>query len=152
MFHARTASGHRITTNQAPATSNDALGLAIHFWRRTAVPHQNGTWDRRKEPVWHDPTTLLTLSTVFAFSNKSAIQAALSTQSRTLIDLPVARNFYAHRAQATLLAALSLAPHYGIPIQKNLSGLLLSRPINRTQPLILDWIDDIDFAVEMLCF
>jgi hypothetical protein len=67
------------------------------------------------------------------------------------LDLPVARNFYAHRNQGTEEAAQLIAPFYGIPSNLRVTKLLFSNPLRRPQPLIFEWIDEIKITADFLC-
>jgi hypothetical protein len=151
MLSAKTKAAHRIATNQVIASVDQAIGLAVRLWHPTAVPDASGRWHRRDEPTWHDPNILFRLAATYAFSHSADIQAALSMQSRAFIDLPVVRNFFGHRNQATRDAALAVGLQYGISGLKSPSQLLASRPLGRPQSLILDWIDDITATVQLLC-
>ncbi len=132
-------------------TIHDAIGLAISIitpWN-SFVP---GTIpDRRREPTWHDPNTLLRIAASQAFSHRSDIVAAFSTGSRTFQDLPRFRNYFAHRNDDTLKVARNAAPLYGIPRALKPSEILMSTPLNASEALIIIMIDDIVFTAEYLC-
>src|SRR5205823_2817708 len=93
-----------------------AIDTAIQITKPSLyLKHTPGApWSRRDEPSWHDPRTLLKLSQSLGFSNEADIQAAVSINPRVLLDLPVFRNFFAHRNRDTFLSAQRLASHYGI--------------------------------------
>ena len=115
------------------------------------MPKANGTWGRRDEPTWHDPQTLLRVGHAERFSHLSDIQAAFSAGYRFYVHLPVFRNYFAHRNKDTKYAAASIGPQYGISATKRPSQILLTRPLNRPQPLILEWMDEMQFTIEYLC-
>jgi hypothetical protein len=150
LLSARTERGHIIRTSATITSLAQGIGIAIHSWKPKTPAPPSGVWRRRDEPPWHDPTILLDLSNRLHFSNVATIQAALSMQSRTFVDLPVFRNFFAHRNQDSSRAALALAAQYSIAANRP-SEVLLSRATGRPQVLILDWIDDIHTTIEMLC-
>src|SRR5690606_6596746 len=117
----------------------------------SAVPNSSGIWNRRDEPDWNSSRTLITLCTMIGCSNLADITAAFSSGSRVLLDLPAFRNFYGHRNEQTQSAAMQLASHYGISATMRPSTILLTRGLGRGLPLIVDWIDDLDFTIEYLC-
>lgn len=131
--------------------TNAAIGYAIQQFKRYASPNILGRWHRRDEPPWHDPNTLLRVCANLRFSNTTKIQAAFSLNLRVFLDLPVARNFYAHRNQGTDEAAQLLAPLYGIPSNLRVTQLLFSNPLRRPQPLIFEWIDELKITADFLC-
>ena len=84
-------------------------------------------------------------------SNISDVQAAFSSGTRVFLDLPVFRNYFAHRNYQTEEAAMNAAAQYGIPVTLPPHQILFEKPIGRPQGLIHDWIDDMVFTVEYLC-
>jgi len=151
MFGAVSGRGSRIRTRFPTNNEDTAIGLAILQYRPRAHPRSHGAWRRRDEPAWHDPHTLLTLCDRFQFSNRSAIEGALSTGDRTFIDLPVFRNHFGHRDGHSQQAVQNLAPMYGLPSYLRPSHLLLTRPLKRTQTLVEDFMDAVVFAAEYMC-
>lgn len=133
------------------ATANDAIGVVMGRHRPYTKAPASGIWPRRDEPRWHDPHILLTSCADIGCSNLAEIQAALSIPTRAFIDLPVFRNFFAHRNQATASAARNLAAYYGIPGLQHPTDILRRVPIGRPEPLLVDWIDDIAIITEFLC-
>jgi hypothetical protein len=102
-------------------------------------------------PVWHDPQTLLRLTREAGLSNAPDVAAAFSINSRVFTDLPVLRNYLAHRSQATYRAALRVAPLNSIPIPRRPTDVLASVPVTSTQPLFHGWLGDFDLVAEYLC-
>jgi len=141
----------RIGVSHIIANENAAIGQAVLFWRPSATPRPDGSWERRDEPTWHDPASVLPICLARGFSNIADLQAAVSTGTRVFRDLPVFRNYYAHRNRRTRKAAVDLAPIYGIASTTRPSEILLARPLGRSQPLILDWLDDLRFTIEYIC-
>jgi hypothetical protein len=111
----------------------------------------DGSWHRRDEPAWHDPNILLTLANDVGASNLSDVRSAISGGFTVFSDLPVFRNFYAHRNPRSLRAAADLAPSYGIAASLRPTQILLSRPPSSPQLLIHEWFDELLFNVEFLC-
>jgi hypothetical protein len=133
------------------AAAGDAMGIAIRTWRPRATPNASGVWSRRDEPTWHDPNTLLTLAAVISCSNLADIQAAFSLGYSVFRDLPVCRNFFAHRNRHTERAAMDIALRHGIAGHPRPAKLLLSFPYGRPEPLLLEWLHQISFTVQYLC-
>ncbi|HVO69083.1 MAG TPA: hypothetical protein VMT24_03495 [Aggregatilineaceae bacterium] len=149
----RTASGMRVSTTINVNNSDQAIGLAIKRWnpKTSAKPGPGGSWNRRDEPPWHIPKVFMSICQNIGCSNQPDITAAFSAGFRVFDDLPVFRNFYAHRNEHTQRAAVRIATLYGIPATLRPSQILLSRPLGRPQPLAIDWLDDLSFTIEYLC-
>lgn len=142
--------GARITlSNISIRTFDDALDAAM----RKCKPwiRKRGNWDRRDEPAWHEPNTLIESCKEIGCSNQTEILNALSLSPQVFKHLPTFRNFYAHRNDHTVMKAKNIARHYSMPIQGHPSEILLTPAYGRPQILILDWIDDIHTIVELLC-
>lgn len=150
-FGCRTARRSTVTCSVGRLSYNEAVGQAVIKYRPRAVPKDDGSWHRRDEPTWHDPTVFTTLMAHVGSKNSLDVQHAFSTGTRTFIDLPVFRNFFAHRNFQSMRAAQSIGRQYGIPMTLPPSEILRRRPIGRPQALFLDWIDDVRFTMEYLC-
>ncbi len=150
-FSAVTIAGTRVNTATQATSENQVIGWAVNIWKKNATPRSDGSWNRRDEPTWQDPNFFIRACEGVGFSNIADIKAAFSTPERTFQDMPVFRNFFAHREGRTQKAAQLLASHYAIPSRKRPSAILLSRPPGRPQSLILEWLDHIAFTVEYLC-
>lgn len=147
----RTANGARISIGLSGLSYDDALGHIIRRHKPRAQPLSTGAWHRRDEPAWHDPNVFLDGCVQLRCSHVSQFTAAFSTGTSVFQQLPVFRNFYAHRNHQTLQATMALIPRYGIPWAASPTEALLSFPLSWTQPLLVQWLDDIDFTVEYLC-
>lgn len=147
---ALTTRGARIRVSPGRISLSDALGKAIHCYRPNALPNSVGQWYRRDEPNWHDTTTIIRICTNLGCSNLSIVNEAFSMGSRVFEDLPVFRNFYAHRNQQTEMAAKRLGPQYGISAILNPSEILFSCPLGRSRPLIFEWIDELLLTIRHL--
>jgi hypothetical protein len=142
----------RIQTSAHYSSPNDAIGAAILRFTPRARPHASGKWHRRQEPTWHDTNILLTLALDGGWSTASVVAAALSvTGVRAYVDLPVFRNFYAHRNASTQDAARACAPFYSIPQLRRVTDILLQVPQNGHEPLLVEWIDELDVVIDWLC-
>ena len=142
--------GLRITlSNPTVRTLTDGMGICMQtckpwIWAR-------GTWQRRDEPPWHDPQTLIRATNAIGCSHNVQIVAAFSTGTSVFAHLPTFRNFYAHRNDDTARKARVLALQYSISSSLQPTQILLSRSYGSPQPLVLDWFDDLSAVVSMLC-
>jgi len=141
----------RVQSPTVFANMEAALGFAIQAFRPHATPNVFGQWHRRDEPPWHDPNTLMQLAQLLAFQNQADIATAFSLQLRVFADLPIIRNFYAHRNLGTQTAAQAVALNYGIPTFHRATQMVLSNPVLRPQPLIFEWIDELRITADFLC-
>lgn len=151
MYSAVSRRRSQITAKPSRQTENQAMGFAVRHWRPRATPRADGSWQSRDEPTWHDPNQIIPIMRAQGLSSLTDFEAAFSTGDRTFIDLPVFRNYFGHRNGRSQVAAQNLAPHYGIPVTKRPSDILLFRPLSRHQLLILDWVDHVLFTIEYLC-
>jgi hypothetical protein len=151
MLGTRKEGGAVVTVRTPGLPLNTALGRAVRTFRAGATPNAAGAWHRRDEPKWHETRVIDALSFNEGFSNRTDILAALSISSRVFLDLPVFRNFFAHKSEQTSHAARNLSPLYGMAIPKKPSQVLLGRAMGRPQRLIEDWIDDLSLVMEYMC-
>lgn len=151
MAQAKKCGGGWITIANPGLSLNQCIGRAVLYYNPGAVPNAVGEYQRRLEPKWYLSNTLLELSVSERFSNTSDIAAALSISTRVFVDLPVFRNYFAHKNQHSRRAASNLAPNYGIGVLNRPSLILLTCPLLRPQRLIYDWMDDLRFVAEYLC-
>jgi hypothetical protein len=147
----RRAGGGRVRCAIAFPDFNAAIGAATVLHKHRAKPKSDGSWDRRDEPTWFDPNVLIRTFASIGASNSADVAAGLSSGTRVFVDLPVFRNYFAHRNQRTRAAAMRLAPQYGLPATLLPSEIILRRPFSRYQPLVHEWIDDLRFTVEYVC-
>ena len=156
-YYLSCAVGTKSTSKQlfySPVTNdiNQALGLIITRYKPTASARPDGTWHRRDEPTWHDYNTMLSGSTVLNLNNDILINNAFSSPNRVFKDLVVFRNFFAHKNKGTEQAARLLALQYGIPSTYRPSSILMQKATSRTQEIIYDWIDELVFTCNYLCY
>jgi hypothetical protein len=126
---------------------------AINFAMQTVKPYAKGgpPWSRREEPTWHDTQTLLKLSAAVGASNVLQVQAAFGLKTRVFLDLPVFRNFFAHRNDETARRVAARARYYGLSPQLRPSEMLCAASPGRPQRICSDWLDDICDVVQSLC-
>lgn len=149
----RVAGGRVVAGSFAGSTFTDAIRVAMTLHKPRVQPLPNGTFDRRHEPTWYDTTVFSTSCAALGCSNLADIQAALSTGTRAFLDLPVFRNFFAHRnAYSAAKVRVVAATHYSIPtIRRHPADVVAARPYGRPVPLLVDWIDDIVTTIQFLC-
>lgn len=149
---ARTTEGNRVDLTLPPGSPTDGIGFAVKRRYPNATPKQNGEWRRRDEPTWHRPETLMKLAKDLSFTNSAEISAAFSGGTRVFLDLPVYRNFFAHRGHGTFRAAMdNAAIQHGIVGAHSPAESLLSMLPGRPQSLLGEWFDDISLTVAYLC-
>lgn len=148
-----TESGVRVTCSLTGANFIDAIDASIKACKHMVWIKARGrkTWDRRDEPPWHLPSTLIDSGREIRCSNHASIVAAFALPTMVFNHLTKFRNFYAHRSYVTRALAQSLALHYSILPDQHPSRILCAAAYSRPQALILDWIDDILNVIDLLC-
>lgn len=150
-----TESGTRISCMSSVTSAEDAIDAAMKACKFSAWKSAGGRklWDRREEPPWHQPATLMKSCQEIGCTHHANIVAAFSLPASVFIHLTKARNFFAHRTDSTATQARAIASSYSISITGNEhpSRVLCVPAYSRPQPLILDWIDDVENVVGLLC-
>jgi hypothetical protein len=134
------SSGGRITSNISVTTVKDALKAV----RRVL------SVDPWKEPAWHDTSTLTKVATQLSLSNAGQILAGISIGTSTLGDVPVYRNFFAHRSRLAATRVSNVARRFGILGSVHPVDVLLTTAGSRPQAIILDFCADIYNIVDLL--
>lgn len=135
----------------------DPLGYAIVLFKPKATPISPATltsppaWHRRDEPPWHDPTVLMRICGNLKCSIQNEIINAFSLNLNVFRDLPIVRNFFAHRNSQTIQAVRNIAPRYTLPTHLIPTEFLISVSMNSTVPVILDWLAEMKITAEFLC-
>jgi hypothetical protein len=129
----------------------DPLGAAITCINSRARPNAQGVWHRRDEPAWHDPNVLMRVCGNVGCSIQVQIGQAFSLSQNVFNDLPVLRNFFAHRNGQTSQAAKNIAPRYTLPTSLSPTELLLSVSPGATELLILEWLTEMLITADFLC-
>ena len=150
VFTPKRCAGGRVTyTNAAIQTPGDVLFAANKLARG---PLAAAPITRRDEPSWHDIALFHNTCQHLQCSHLAHVQAALSLQTRVFHDLPSFRNFYAHRNGESAQKAVQLAKRIYLIVGPTHPSDVLAEPArNRTQALILDWLDDMSTIVDLLC-
>ncbi len=130
---------------------SDPLGAAITCCNRWAVLTASGVWHRRDEPAWHDPTVLMRVCGNLGCSIQVQIGEAFSINQNVFKDLPVFRNFFAHRNEQTSQAARNIAPRYTLPSSLSPSEILLAVSPRASNSVMLEWLTEINITAEFLC-
>jgi hypothetical protein len=132
-------------------TADSAVRFAIQTLRKPKfIPIKPSRLD---EPPWHDTGNFLQLHKVVGASNLLQIYAAFaggSTFAKLLKDI---RNFYAHRCDETFRKAAAVGVTLGLATKPTLraSSIMSSRLPKRPQNVIMDWLDDMENVVDLLC-
>lgn len=148
----RERGGRVIATAFTGTGFTDAITVAMRRHKPFKNPLPGGGWDRRDEPAWHDIAVLMTSCTDLGCSNLAQIHAALSMGTGVFNRLPTFRNFFAHRNEATAQSVRNAAGFYSIPVAgRHPAEILRSQPHGRPFPLLLEWIDDLQATIELIC-
>lgn len=131
--------------------NNDPLGTAIMCINNKARPKTSGVWSRRDEPTWHDPNVLMKVCQNLGCSNHQEVTSAFSLGQKAFTNLPVFRNFFAHRNEQTSTAVRNIAPQYMLPTYLAPTDLLMSVGPGATQSVILESLTEIKITAEFLC-
>lgn len=150
LFSARRVNGQKVTLHNAMV---QLPGHLLHMAAKAQKgPLAPAPTTRREEPSWHDVSVFVRTCQAIQCSHLADIQAALSIQGRACYDLPTFRNFYAHRNEESAQKALNLARTQYLIVGPRHPSEALSVPAKaRPQPLLLDWLDEIDAMMELLC-
>lgn len=106
----------------------------------------------RDEPTWHEKVCLLRMAQDLNFSNQAMIIAGLSYPTRFFNDLPIIRNFYAHRSHRSIEKVRELARrNYGIRSLVHPTDLVNQTLSGATQTLLSEWLGDMRTIGDTLC-
>lgn len=148
LLGAKRDTGQRVkVTVPSIRTTTDAIAFAMNLLK----PKKTPPWGRRDEPSWHDPRNLLKLLTECGASNLIQAQAAFSYPTSVFRDLPVVRNFFAHRNEESVRKTADVARSLGVSATLRPSEILCSRLRSRPQNVLSDWLDDLSNVIESLC-
>lgn len=146
---ARCMAGARVTIAVGGIrNSGDAITFAIRYFMSGK---KGPPWQRRDEPVWYRPNTLLQLMQALGTSNMAQVRAGFGYQTPAFTHMPTFRNFFAHRNEETARKVATIASYYGLSSAMRPSGILRSRSWGRPQSVLADWLDDIRQVVGLLC-
>ena len=155
-FGARDGLGRRIQL-EAIATADSVDEALTHAIRRTKPnTYRRGSppWNWADEPSWGSPKILLDSLDEIGASNRQIVSNGLSTLTSVFTHLPRFRNFYAHRNEDTARGLGGVLMNYGIAADMHASVALLVaaqiRGVQRPQPLLLDWVDDVINVISLV--
>jgi hypothetical protein len=94
---------------------------------------------------------LMTVCAKLGCSIQAEITASFSLQQNVFNDLPVLRNFFAHRNEGTCKAARFLAPRYTLPSTLSPAELLLAASPGAATSIILAWLDEMNITAQFMC-
>lgn len=146
--------GHGCSTAVASAwDENAALAHAINRYRtrRFVVATGVPSWTPQDEPSWRNPRVIMELARDIGASNANDVDASFGIATRVFSDLPVFRHFFAHRSERTARAAMVASSQNLVSATLRPTDALMARPIGGIQPLILDWLDELESVVDDLC-
>lgn len=145
---AKTERRRQVTLSARPT---DPLGAAIICVNKWAKPNASGIWHRRDEPAWHDPNVLMKVCANVGCSIQTEIGQAFSLSQNVFNDLPVFRNFFAHRNGQSSQAAINIASRYTLPSYLSPTELLLTVSPGASAALMVEWLAEINITAEFLC-
>lgn len=151
MLGACTKSGARVTCFRGFQHEDDVIRFAITTLKPWIKIAASGNWRPSDEPAWHMPRPVLTLAAAAQLSNTVDLQNIFSAGFSVFDDLPMFRNYYAHRNRDTRARAMSLAPRYGGSVFSKPSEVLLSIPLNRPASVLEEWIDEVRLTLNSMC-
>ena len=105
----------------------------------------------RDEPTWHDPTVLLRLVRELNCSSLPQVTTALGYATTAFKDLPVFRNFFAHRNEGTAAKTANVARRCTLSPALRPSEILCARRAGRPQSVLSEWLDDLHNVIVSVC-
>jgi hypothetical protein len=136
-------------------TRDQAIEFAVLTMRGSSyVKNHTGPWKWRDEPQWYDPKVITRISPLLALSNLAQIYAAFGVPTPVFKELPILRNFFAHRNEDTASRVRTLISanysSFGFSGRTNPSDFLCARLPARPQNVLADYIDDLRNVVGLL--
>jgi hypothetical protein len=147
-MHAKDPAGNRVAYSTSFLSNQDAIAFAIKH--TGSFKRSHGPWRRLDEPNWANPKTLIDLSAALRTSNFPIITAAFSIPAAAFAELPVFRNFYAHRNEDTATRVADIARRYAISPRLHPSDVLVARPAARPNNLASQYVTDIVNIVQLM--
>ena len=142
----QTRSGNLHSTMFPRGTSIEFALRSINMLRRRSAVK---TLRRIDEPSWHTKSVFLKIVRLSKVSSEPQVVAAVSLRIRVLEDLPVARNFFAHRNEETAQKCCRLGGHYMLPSTH--PSVMLASPLRgRPVRLLEDWIAELEIFVDTM--
>ena len=153
---ARTLTGNFAHPTSAQINNErDALLYSIQLLKHQKVfarASRGASISPRDEPTWHDAVSLVRLSASLGLSNDGSVLSGLSYPTTFFRDMPVVRNFYAHRNKITANRVETLAAaNYNAPSFASTSTFIGTILPNRSQSLINEWLGDLRLISHEIC-
>jgi hypothetical protein len=142
------STGQRVTTHHGFKDQREALTFAVRYVRKNEKG--TGPWRRYQEPAWHDTGLFLKLINAAGCSNASGVNAAWSIGTDALAHLTKARHYLAHRNNETAIGLRRLSTSYGVQRPHEPEVLLTTRAPLRPQPILHDWVDDLETVFTLM--
>lgn len=149
-LRAKDSSNQPIRLGVSPTDMEHAITLAVHACK-PHLQNRQGPFDVKDEPDWQNTGHWRRAIDNLQASNAGDVYRALGFQTRALRDLPVMRNFFAHKAALAAGKARALRSNYrGLP-SRTLSPaeILCSFERGRPQPVVCDWMDDLHTVISL---
>jgi hypothetical protein len=144
--------GVRITTSQPSIrTQLDAITFAVHT-DKPKLSSRLGPWSPFDEPPWTSLSRFENVMVALSPSNLAKVHGAVSYDPDAFRDLKAARNFMAHRSEATAAEMAAVARRNLLNPRLHPVDLLASRARARPQTLLADWLDALRIMIERCCF
>ena len=152
VLHPVSESGAVLTFSGIARTFDDVILAVLPVTpRKWALKYAKPPVQRRFEPPWHLPATMIDGGKVLGVSNATQIRGAFSISSGVFEDLATARHFYAHRNRSTAQRVHGLGLKYGIAAQRHPTDVLMRVALGRPQSILVDWLSDLRVVSELLC-
>lgn len=145
--HDETRSGVPITTGFPRGTTLEQALVQIPSVLRRPP---GATLTRLHEPAWHSRRSYLKTARLAGLSTLAQVEAALALPLRFTEDLPVARNFFAHKNSETAEKVRNLARRYSMARVKHPCDLVLGVAPGRPVVVLEDWLAEIEMVIEIM--
>ena len=122
-------------------TAEDAITFAILTF--SPKRKKRSKFRPLDEPPWHKGSILPRLAQAVGLSNQAQVNLAFSIQARALEDLPIARNFFAHRSRDTAALLEAIAPRYGLPDSTRAGALPGHLDPRRPHSIAAGWVAEL---------
>lgn len=146
-FNARDSQGGKVTHTQSFRTADDVLAFAVSVARPDVT--KTGNFTHRDHPDWQAPGVVRKLLHAMSASTLGSWQLGMGVQTRVTADLPVMRNFFAHKGEDSATRARRLRTHYGVTQQLTPWDLLSAAPSQLGQPILWSWLDDLALMIKL---
>ncbi len=93
---------------------------------------------RGEEPDWSQPGVIMSLAKKLSFSNVPEIGMAFGS-SKSLSDLTICRNYFAHRGENTAAKIEDLSRRMSLPIERKAAGLINNVLPGTARTVFEDW-------------